>query len=320
VYVYACVSAHILYLNFNPFLCCCLSAWLAIILCYPFYAVCPLPAVLLLLDCANIIPAVSALLCLCLVVNTFCGTFVSLLGFFAVYVMYPHPPPPPPSLNLLRAHVCEWINTCIRAFMRMCMLLAGSAFTIAFCLHYTVDTMWCLLILLQLVHPVHNTPRCRRRRCCCCCCCFCRHTQTQYNTLSFALAIVALRNQCALSLVVGWDCKWRFALPAFAAHSPQRTGCDCLSACPSHSYSHSPKTAFGLISRLFGFVWFGFSALAQRCCLCLCCCCCCSAPSLNSSWLLACLLVLLGWLATDLSPVLFVAIAVAGWFAFDFSC
>jgi len=197
VYVYACVSAHILYLNFNPFLCCCLSAWLAIILCYPFYAVCPLPAVLLLLDCANIIPAVSALLCLCLVVNTFCGTFVSLLGFFAVYVMYPHPPLLPPSLNLLRAHVCEWINTCIRAFMRMCMLLAGSAFTIAFCLHYTVDTMWCLLILLQLVHPVHNTPRCRRR--CCCCFCFCRHTQTQYNTLSFALAIVALRNQCALS-------------------------------------------------------------------------------------------------------------------------
>lgn len=189
---------------------------------------------------------------------------------------------------------------CIRACLRKCML-AGSAFAIAFAYitqltqcgassFFFNSSIQCTTLLAVVVVDVVVVAH--------------RHNIIHSHLLS--LASLSASNALSQLVETASDallCFACLALPAFAAHSPQRTGCDCLSACPSHSYSHSPKTAFGLISRLFGFVWFGFSALAQRCC--------CSAPSLNSSWLLACVV---GLTSDRPLPVLFVdvAIAVAG--------
>lgn len=131
------------------------------------------------------------------------------------------------------------------------------------------------------------------------------HTHRLKNIIrSYSLSRYRLRSRAsnALSLSrsrLALQVTLCHALPCLAAHSPLRTaGCDCLSAClpacPSHSYSHSPKTAFGLISRLFGFVWFfcsvSGSALLWLCSALLCALallwlCLGSAPSLNSSCL-----------------------------------
>lgn len=124
--VYVCV--HILYLNFNPFLMA-RMAGCAIILFYPFYAVCPLrqqqqqqqhqsqPSLSLLL-LALLMPCRQQFLWyICFIAWLFCRVcHVS-----------------PSNCLLPRTHMYQVV--CVQA------LTLALPLPIAFCLHYTVDTM-----------------------------------------------------------------------------------------------------------------------------------------------------------------------------------
>lgn len=124
--MYVCVCVHILYLNFNPFLMA-RMAGCAIILFYPFYAVCPLrqqqqqhqsqPSLSLLLLLALLMPCRQQFLWyICFIAWLFCRV---------CHVSPSH------------THVprCVCVCVCVQA------LTLALPLPIAFCLHYTVDTM-----------------------------------------------------------------------------------------------------------------------------------------------------------------------------------
>lgn len=118
-----CVCVHILYLNFNPFLMA-RMAGCAIILFYPFYAVCPLrqqqqhqsqsqPSLSLLLLLALLMPCRQQFLWyICFIAWLFCRVC---------------------HVSPLHTHVPSCV--CVQA------LTLALPLPIAFCLHYTVDTM-----------------------------------------------------------------------------------------------------------------------------------------------------------------------------------
>lgn len=108
------------------------------------------------------------------------------------------------ALSLARAHIHTHMHVkSVCVLVRQALTLA-LPLPIAFCLHYTVDTMCCLLILLQLVHPVHsnNNKNNNNGAAALLVVVGVAHTDTEeYYTLFFSLPLsVALsRVQCALS-------------------------------------------------------------------------------------------------------------------------
>lgn len=245
--------------------------------------------------CSVTASADSSASAFCFVVNSFCGTFVSLLGFL--------PPPLTPYLDIhMCALVCEYV--CV----------TGSGFAIAFCLHYTQ--------LTQCALPSHSSstrPSSAHRH--------------RINTYALSLAALS-RSMRSLSLshavCLSWHCKWRFAcalclfLRLRRAHSPQWMDDRLwLPFCLPISFIFT-FTQNGVWLNLtivwFRLVWFFCSGSGTGSAL-LCSAQFCCSALLPRSIVVAWLLLLLVWLAT-LSPVLYVAvaIAVAGWFAFDFSC
>lgn len=163
--------------------------------------------------------------CSLCVVNSFCGTFVSLPWLFCLRfsrVLCPH----------LLAPCSSALCVCGRLVPGASSLLTLHELTQCAC-------RCCLLLLLQLVHPVHtysvtfNVPLSLdsgslARRLSSLALYLCRSAQSQLQVTLIHLSLSLL----------GY--RYRSRVSVFS---------------PSHSYSHShsPKTAFGLISRLFGF-------------------------------------------------------------------